>query len=156
MTPSNRSISSERKATYYVGMAVAAVGLVLVLTTFVSFVDSAGNLAKNPQSRPASVIVPALIGGVLLVIGQFVMRLGARGLAGSGVILDPSRARKDIEPWSRMGGGIVRDALAEIDVAGKVGNPSQPPKAQVKVRCKQCQALNDETSKFCGQCAAPT
>ncbi|MGD9719984.1 MAG: zinc-ribbon domain-containing protein [Pirellulales bacterium] len=23
------------------------------------------------------------------------------------------------------------------------------------MRCQKCQTLNDETSKFCGQCAAP-
>ena len=44
-----------------------------------------------------------------------------RGLAGSGVVLDPEKAREDVEPWSRMAGGVVKDALDESGI--QVGRP---------------------------------
>lgn len=31
--------------------------------------------------------------------------------AGSGVILDPEKAKEELEPFSRMAGGMVKDAL---------------------------------------------
>ena len=75
--------------------------------------------------------------------------------AGSGVVLDPEKARKDVEPWSRMGGGVVQDALSEIEVVKKIEDRFDSPKPQViKVRCRSCRMLNDETAKFCNQCGA--
>jgi len=53
---------------------------------------------------------------VLLMIGGAMMSVAARGLAGSGVFLDPERARTDVEPWSRMAGGVVGDALDEAGI----------------------------------------
>lgn len=37
--------------------------------------------------------------------------------------------------------------------AAPIGMPMAPA---VKVRCRSCQALEDETAKFCSQCGAPT
>jgi len=39
------------------------------------------------------------------------------GAAGSGIVLDPERAREDVEPWARMAGGVVKDALDEAGIA---------------------------------------
>ena len=44
------------------------------------------------------------------------MGIAARGLAGSGVVLDPEKARTDVEPWTRMAGGMVGDALDEAGI----------------------------------------
>jgi hypothetical protein len=44
------------------------------------------------------------------------MNIGSRGLAGAGVVLDPQQARKDLEPWSRMAGGMAKDALEAADI----------------------------------------
>lgn len=44
------------------------------------------------------------------------MRLGRMGLAGSGMVLDPEGARRDVEPWARMAGGVVKDAIDEAGV----------------------------------------
>jgi ribosomal protein L40E len=30
----------------------------------------------------------------------------------------------------------------------------EAPPPQIKVRCRRCQALNDEAAKFCNQCGA--
>jgi hypothetical protein len=82
-----------------------------------------------------------------IVAGLWIRAVGARDLAGSGTVLDPKLARRDLEPYSRMAGGMVKDALEEADVAAS-------PERVVKIRCRACEALSDETSKFCGQCGA--
>jgi hypothetical protein len=43
--------------------------------------------------------------------------MGSKGIAGSGMVLDPEKARADVEPWSRMGGGILKDALDEAGIS---------------------------------------
>ncbi|HUR52843.1 MAG TPA: hypothetical protein VMZ71_01845 [Gemmataceae bacterium] len=96
----------------------------------------------------------ALGGMGLIVLGGFLTRIGAVGLAGSGVVLDPQKARKDVEPWSRAVGGIMNDAVSEIDAVKNAQKPAEPPPPVVKVRCRRCQALNDETAQYCNQCAA--
>ena len=79
----------------------------------------------RPQRRPAfdnfeanarSSMARGVGGMALLIIGGFVRGIGARGLAGSGVVLDPEQARRELEPYSRMAGGMVKDALDEADV----------------------------------------
>jgi hypothetical protein len=82
------------------------------------------------------------------------MNVAARGLAGSGVVLDPEQARKDLEPWSRMSGGMVQDALSEVEVVTKIVDRLESPEPRIKVRCQKCQALNDETAKYCDQCGS--
>jgi hypothetical protein len=89
-----------------------------------------------------------------MVIGGIVMKIGARGAAGSGLVLDPERARRDLEPWSRMGGGLVQDALSEVNVVKKLEEGTIAIQPQVKVRCQKCQGLNYESAKFCNQCGA--
>ena len=55
-----------------------------------------------------------------------------------------------MKPWSKMAGGMTQDALGEIEVVNKLTDKlSMPSQPHVKVRCKKCQALNDETDKFC-------
>ncbi len=65
----------------------------------------------NFEGRVRSEGLRAFGGVVLITIGVLLMNIGAKGWAGSGVVLDPDRARKDVEPWSRMGGGVLNDAL---------------------------------------------
>ena len=49
----------------------------------------------------------------LMVIGGVIHRIGARGIAGSGIVLDPEKAREELELSSRMAGGMIKDALEE-------------------------------------------
>src|SRR6516162_1292933 len=51
-------------------------------------------------------MVRVLLGMGLMVVGGILMGVGARGAAGSGLVLDPGKARQDLEPWSRLGGGV--------------------------------------------------
>jgi hypothetical protein len=134
-------------------MALTGIGFVTFLSFFVTGVMNFGNF-ENFEGQARSAGIRGFGGIVLVIIGAALMNIGAKGWAGSGVVLDPNRARKDVEPWSRMGGGILNDALSEVEVAKKLEERLEPPAAQVKIRCRQCQALNDEKAKFCDQCSA--
>jgi hypothetical protein len=153
----SKQISPQRKQLYYVGMAVSAVGLLLFLSVFVSGALNFGNF-DNFEARGRSMGLRAFGGMALIMVGGMLMKLGAKGLAGSGVVLDPEQARDDLKPWSKLSGGVMNDAISEIDVVQKLGRkldddgPTETPPPVVKLRCRQCQALNDETDKFCGQC----
>jgi uncharacterized OB-fold protein len=74
-------------------------------------------------------------------------RIGARGVAGSGLVLDPDKAREELEPYSRMAGGMVKDALEEADVS-----LGARPEKVVMIKCPACGRLNEEDSKFCQEC----
>jgi hypothetical protein len=153
MATPQKQITPDRKALYYVGMGLAGVGLLLFLSTFITSIGNFGNF-DDFEGRARSEGFRAIGGMVLIMIGVFLMSVGARGWAGSGVILDPEKARRDVEPWSRLGGGVLQDALSEVDVVKKVEGRLDAPE-RIKVRCPKCQALNDETARFCNQCAAP-
>jgi RNA polymerase subunit RPABC4/transcription elongation factor Spt4 len=153
MDTPQRQIHPERKALYYGGLALTGIGLLLFLSTFVTFMANFGNF-DNFEDRAKSDGFRAIGGMVLMIIGGFMMNVGAKGWAGSGVVLDPEKARKDVEPWSRMGGGVVQDALSEVEAVKKIENRLDSPEPQVKVRCRKCQTLNDETAKFCNQCGS--
>lgn len=153
-----RDIPPERKAMYYGGMALSGVGLVLFLSVFVTFFINFGNF-DNFEGQARSSGFRAFGGIILLMAGGFLMNIGRRGWSGSGVLLDPQQARKDVAPWSRMSGGVTQDALSEIEIVKKLekhlDQPEEgksPPEQQIFVRCQQCRALNDETAKFCDQC----
>ena len=118
-----KQISPERKGLYYLGMALTVIGIL----TFVSamFVTSGSPIRVGTATiahwdggfdRGNAMRNRALTGMGLLVLGQFLMSLGKRGVAGAGLILDPEKARRDVEPWARMGGGMIKDALDEAGV----------------------------------------
>lgn len=71
-----------------------------------------------------------------------------RGLAGSGVVLNPRQARSELEPYTRMAGGMVKDALDEADINLGAGRQDKV----VMIRCRECGKLNEEDSKFCQEC----
>ncbi len=115
-----RNISPERQGFYYLGMILTGIGLLLFLSTFVGFIAHFGDFSDF-AGRTKSGMMIGLGGMICMGIGQFLMRLGRSGVAGSGLKLDPQEAREDLEPWSRMSGGMLKDALDEagIDLAGK-------------------------------------
>src|SRR5512146_3227098 len=104
-----RQISPERKTIYYLGMGLLVLGFLSFGSTFVSAVANFGSF-HNFESRTQSMMVRALLGVGLMVGGGFLMSVGRAGLAGSGIKLEPEEARKDVEPWARMTGGVVKDA----------------------------------------------
>jgi hypothetical protein len=156
---------------YYGGMALIALGILVFVSTFFSGPEFGGRGTPRPgdpdfwdraQAQHEefgrgmhATMVRALLGMGLMVVGGILMNVGARGTAGSGVVLDPEKVRQDLEPWSRMGGGMLQDALSEVNVVKKVEEGMGTPQPQVKIRCQKCQGLNDETAKFCNQCGSP-
>jgi hypothetical protein len=150
MPTSKKQISPERRFVYYLGLVFIVSGFALFGSTFVTFITNFGNF-DNFEGQAISGMARAFGGIALIVVGGILMNVGARGIAGSGIILDPESARRDVEPWSRMAGGVVQDALSEINVVQKLGEDREP---HIKVRCRKCQALNDEAAKFCNQCGA--
>jgi RNA polymerase subunit RPABC4/transcription elongation factor Spt4 len=116
------------------------------------FVANSNHLGTKEQHLNAAALRDLKISR--LSSRRFLMTIGSRGWAGSGVILDPDQARDDVKPWSRMSGRVAQDMLSEINVVKKLEDHLDAPAAQVKIRCRQCQSLNEETAKFCNQCGA--
>ncbi len=139
-------ISEERRTVYYLGVALMVVGGLLFASVFVTFAVHFGDFS-NFESRAKSEMWRALLGMGLMIVGGIVRRIGARGLAGYGVVLDPEKAREELEPYSRMTGGMVKDALeeAQIDLGGK-------KERVIMIKCQSCGKLNEEDSKFCQEC----
>jgi hypothetical protein len=102
---------------------------------------------QNFDTQAKSFGIRAFGGMALLIVGRIVQGIGARGFAGSGILLDPEKARGDLEPYSRMAGGMVKDALDEADV-----NLGSQPVQVIVVKCPSCGHLNQEAAKFCQEC----
>jgi hypothetical protein len=110
-----RNISPERQGLYYFGIILAGTGFLLFLSMFVSLTSHSGDFADF--DRQANSGYMGVLGGAICIgIGRFMMRLGRSGVAGSGLKLDPQAARQDLEPWSRMSGGMLKDTLDEAGV----------------------------------------
>ena len=155
-------LGRERKGLYYVGGAIAALGLVLFFSTFFvvgcAIADGFGDSTSapfgptGPDANIGAAFLRSMVGFVLIVVGKGLQSVGARGLRGSGVILDPDGARDDLAPYSRMAGGMLGDAVeaSGIDLGQRsAGAP------EIMVRCLACDQLNEEDSKFCQECGEP-
>lgn len=68
--------------------------------------------------------------------------IGRMGLAGAGVKLDPEEARRDVEPWARMTGGIVKDALDEAGI--KLSDKPSDAELPFDERLRRLQKLRDD------------
>jgi hypothetical protein len=141
-----KQISEERKAAYYLGAALMVIGGLLFFSVFVT---SAMNIGKfdNFEANARASMFRAIGGMALLIVGRIVRGIGARGMAGSGVVLDPEKAREELEPYSRMAGGMIKDVLDEANV-----NLGAKPEKVVMLKCPACGKLNEEDSKFCQEC----
>src|SRR5262245_46829149 len=151
----NREITSDRKAIYYTGMTFTVIGMLSFFSVFVTGCMHFGDF-ENFAERSRSDMTRGIGGMALMIVGGILMNLGRHGAAGSGMLLDPQKARRDLEPWNRAAGGMTSDALDEIGLAKKLetklDEPDAPALPLVKVRCRACSALNDEAAKFCNQC----
>ena len=145
-----RKISEGRKTAYYVGMALAIIGGISFASVFLSFILNFGDF-ENFESQAKSMAARAFGGMALIIAGAVVMSIGARGAAGSGLVLDPDKARDDLEPFSRMAGGMVKDVLDEADINFGGGSPEKV----IMIKCRNCEKLNEEDSKFCQECGKP-
>jgi hypothetical protein len=110
-----RHVSTERQMLYYAGMFLSVVGALVFFSMFVTAVMGFGDFTGFGD-RGRSFGLRAVVGMGMMIVGRMLMNVGKVGLAGSGVLLDPQRARRDVEPWSRMTGGAIGDALDEAGV----------------------------------------
>jgi hypothetical protein len=146
-----RDVSPERKKGYSVGMVMTISGGLLFGMGFLISIVNFGNF-DHFESTAKGAAFCWFLGMGLLVAGSVVRNISAKGMAGSGMVLDPQKARKDLEPLSREMGGIVNDALSEVDVTSKLGTKTTETVQVIKVKCSQCSALNDEDAQFCKSC----
>ena len=142
-----RNITQKQKTGYYLGMILTGIGIIMFTAPFIDVLFN--GLEPNERGLPESFKV-ALVGFVLLASGNVLRSISARGLAGSGLLLAPKQARKDLEPYSRMAGGMVKDALEETGGLG-----SGKTQEKVMIRCQVCKKLNEEDSRFCQECGEP-
>jgi rRNA maturation endonuclease Nob1 len=54
-----------------------------------------------------------------------------------------------------MKGGMVNDALREVDAVKAFINQAEEPRTEIKIRCRSCKVLNPEDAKFCNHCGQP-
>lgn len=142
----SKEISDERKAAFYIGTGLMILGGISFASTFLTFALHFGDFS-NFESNAKSDIFRAVGGMALLIVGGIVRGLGARGLAGSGVVLDPEKAREELAPYARMAGGMAKDALDEAGIS--LGG--QPERVAV-LKCPACGKLNEADAKFCQEC----
>lgn len=140
---------------YYGGMALTVIGVLLFMSNFLTPLIPVDPFSDG--ERIVSGMMGRAIGGMaLIMVGNLLMSIGKKGAAGAGLILDPEQARKDIEPWSQMAGGVINDVAKEVDLSelmGKgEGTKQEVIKEVIKVKCRNCSALNDEDAKFCKAC----
>lgn len=141
-------ISKERKAAYYIGIGMMVLGFVL----FISVFFAAASFMNNPFGGSESPsFMNSVVGMVLMIAGSIVMNIGARGAAGSGLLLDPNKAREDLRPFNEAKGEMINDVISNIDVVQKITRPYEQ-KEVIKIRCRICESLNDEDAKFCKGC----
>ncbi len=142
-----KQISEGRKTAYYFGTGLMVIGGLMFFSVFITGAMNFGDF-NNFESHARSSMLRGMGGMALLIVGGIIRGIGSRGLAGSGVLLNPEQARSELEPYSRMAGGMVKDALDETDV--RLG--TEKPERVVMVKCRDCGRLNEEDSKFCQEC----
>lgn len=144
-------ISKERKVTYYVGLGLIILGFILFISVFFSVASFMRDPFAGFSGNKGPSFMNAIIGMVFIIVGGIVTNIGARGAAGSGIILDPDKARKDLKPFNEAKGGMINDVISNIDVVDKLTD-SLEHKEIIKVKCRSCGALNDEDAAFCKGC----
>ena len=148
----SKQISEGRKFAYYLGGGLMVLGGILFISVFITGAMNFGNFS-NFHGQARSAAGRAIGGMILLIVGGMIRGIGARGLAGSGVILDPEQARDELEPYSRMGGGMIKDALDEAEI--DLGRRKSESGKVIMLRCRECGKLSEEDSKFCQECGKP-
>lgn len=136
-----RQISPERKAVFYIGMVVGVIGFISFISTFFSAASSFGDFT-NFAEKGRSMATRAVVGIVMIIAGGILAGIGRMGLAGSGLKLDPEETRRDVEPWARMTGGVIKDALDEAGL--KLGKQSQDEELPLDERLRRLQKLREE------------
>ena len=125
-------LSNERKVTYYIGIGMMVFGFIL----FISVFFQVANLMRDPfTTNKLPSFTNPIIGFILIAIGRIVSRIGAKGAAGSGMILDPDKAREDLKPFNEVKGQMLNDVISNIDAVNNITKPAEN-KEIIKVKCR--------------------
>jgi len=91
---------------------------------------------------------------ICIIVGSILRIVSAKGAAGSGLILDPEKSREDLKPFSSAQGRIINDVIENIDIVKNMGEKQNRNEVKeiIRVRCRNCEQLNDEDSRFCKTC----
>jgi hypothetical protein len=108
----NRHITPGRKNLFRAGQIIAVLGLLSFLSVFVSAAMSFG--PGSGSTNVQSMAIRAVGGMIAMITGGVLCTIGAAGIAGSMLNLDPEQARQDLEPWARMSGGLKKAELDEM------------------------------------------
>lgn len=141
-------ITKKRRVTYYIGIGMMILGFILFISVFFSF---ASFMSSPFEGSGIPSFTNSILGMILMIAGSIVMNIGAKGAAGSGLLLDPDQAREDLKPFNEAKGGMINDVISNIDVVDKITKPNEE-KEVIKIRCRSCGSLNDEDAKFCKSC----
>lgn len=157
----SNKISKERKTIYYVGLGLVIVGVILFISSF--FIGFSGSGmhhgmpgfgmggAEFDMGMPKFFKI-GLSGMISIIAGGVMMNVGAKGAAGSGILLDPEQAREDLKPFSSAAGGMINDVIENIDMVKNKEENTKESNQVIRVRCRACGELNDEDAKFCKSC----
>jgi len=140
-----REISAGRKATFYLGIGLLLIGFYLVGTGFLRFTGLLEEPRPSIHGELPGAFRQFALGAVVIAFGGLFRVLGSRGIAGSGLMLDPRQARRDLEPHARMAGGLVRDAAEEAGFA-------PPARVVQRLECGSCGRTNESDARFCQGC----
>src|SRR5258708_13514788 len=124
-TPGPR-IASSRKAVYYAGLTLGAVGLLLFFSTFVSFALHFGDF-DNFAANARSMFLRAVGGMAFMIVGGALAGVGARGVAGSGVVLHPEKTRPHLQPRARTPRRLPHNPFSEMTTRPETHAPPAPP-----------------------------
>ncbi|BCN32838.1 zinc ribbon domain-containing protein [Anaeromicropila herbilytica] len=146
-------ISKERKITYYIGLGMIVIGFLLFISVFFEVASFMSDPFVNDPFSGGK--LPSMLNGVIgffiMIAGGIVMNIGAKGAAGSGIILDPEKQREDLKPFNEAKGEMINDVISNIDAVNHL-TKNQEQKEIIKIKCRNCGSLNDEDAKFCKGC----
>ncbi len=139
-------LSKKRKATYYIGIGLMILGFILFISVFFFGISSMSSMSMEMPP-----FQNAVIGMILIIVGGIVMNIGVKGAAGSGLILDPEKAREDLKPFNEAKGEMINDVISNIDAVDQM-TKQHGTKEVIKIKCRSCDSLNDEDARFCKGC----
>jgi len=144
----SNEISDGRKGIYNLGLGFIVVGFILFMSSFLMVGEPSFSFGPPPFFKRA------VIGMICIIVGSLLRIVSAKGAAGSGLILDPEKSREDLKPFSSAKGKIINDVIENIDIVKNMGDKQNGNEVKeiIKVRCRNCEQLNDEDSRFCKSC----
>lgn len=156
-------IPAWRQGLHVIGLILMVIGFLVFFSTFLSGMGlfSSSHNGFGPSSfssferQARSNFSRAVIGVLLIGAGAGLRTVAAAGLAGSGLILSPKRARQDLRPWAKMAGGLINDAANEVDAIRGLASARDRSAGQTSggpVRPTSGQAASPTS----GQAAGPT